>query len=170
MSLKSICLVVSFMLIATTGVASAQEGGHSVQWCSASVTVDGALWQVHSAKFRNVRPPGNASMYDAGKERIYADEWKEFLADNYQTRDWIPHSCGGYVLDWSSGSALPYSTEAAALSSATKARSGYRKSMDADGKPKYAGMIELDWLPAGAERMGAPTGEKRTPNPDVRKK
>lgn len=158
------------MLSATASVASAQEGGHSVQWCSASVKVDGALWQVHSAKFRNVNPPGNTFMYDARKEQIYAGEWKEFLANKYQTREWIPHSCGGYVLDWSSGSALPYSTEAAALSSATKKRDEYRKFMDTDGKPKYAGMIELDWLPSGAERMGAPTGDKRTPNPDLRKK
>lgn len=167
--MKSMFLVVSSVLGMTAVNASAQEAGHSVQWCSASVKVDGALWRVYSAKFRNVNPPGNTFMYDARKEQIYANAWKEFLADRYQTKEWIPHSCGEHVLDWSSGSPLPYVTEAAALSSATKKRDEYRKSRHGD-KPKYAGTIELDWLPPGAEQMGVPTGEKKTPNPDLRKK
>jgi hypothetical protein len=154
---KSSLMLICAALAACSGHASAEtQTGHSVQWCNADVKVDGVDWKVYSGNFRNMYRNENAN----------AEEWKKMLQQKFQIKHHIPHTCLEHVLDWSSGTAQPFASETAALAAAKKKRNDYRK-FKKNGNPRYAGMIELDWLPSGTERMGAPTGEKRTPNPDL---
>lgn len=158
-------------MLAVGASAQAQEfkPGHAAQWCFADVKVDGEVWKIYSANFANKNPATNAYMYDANKAYYYGEEWRKFIQAKYQIQDFFPSDCGGYALEWRDNDTRPYATEAAALAGAKKKRDEYRK-YTMDGKPRYAGTIEMDWVPSATERMGVAAGEKRTPNPDLKKK